>query len=140
MLANIAAAEQKGRRRAVLYLLMAIALIAATAANSGFASERPMRLGTWLVMVALYALNLTPFATRRLRAPLSSLLNDETTQVYRQKSFVIGFWASLASAASVAIVASTMPVTAIFAFKVVIATGLVAALISFAVQELRAWQ
>ena len=138
MMTNIQAAEQKSRARAIVFLLMAIALVAATWMNSNDASEQPVRLGTWLVMVALVALNLTPLAMRRARAPLASLLNDETTQVHRQQSFVAGFWASLAASVSLLVVASAVPITALFAVKVVIAAAMVAALISFAVQELRA--
>lgn len=138
MTTSIEAAERKSRARAVAFLLMAIVLVAATWMNSDDTSEQPVRLGTWLVMVALVALNLTPFAMRRARAPLASLLNDESTQVHRQQSFVAGFWASLAAAASLSVVASAVPITALLAVKVVIAAAMVAALVSFAVQELRA--
>lgn len=135
---TIEAAERKGRARAIVFLLLAIALIAATWMNSDDTSEQPVRLGLWLLMIALVALNLTPFAMRRARAPLASLLNDETTQVHRRESFVAGFWASLTAAASLAVVASAVPITALLAVKVVIAAAMVAALVSFAVQELRA--
>lgn len=140
MVTDIEAAERKGRKRAIIYLLLAIALVAATWMNSNTLSEQPIRLGTWLAMVALAALNLTPFASRRARPPLANLLNDETTQVHRRASFAAGFWAALAAAACMAIVASAAPVTAVLVAKVVIAAALVAALVSFGVQELRAGQ
>jgi hypothetical protein len=140
MVRAIEAAERKSRARAIIFLFMAAALVVATWFNSGPVSERPIRLMPWLVMVALAALNLTPLATRRARAPLAALLNDESTQVHRTQSFVAGFWASLAAAGCVALVATAAPVTAILAAKVVIAAALAAALISFAVQELRAAQ
>lgn len=129
-------ADRKSRIRATIFLMMAGTLIASTWMNSDLVSERPIRIVPWLLMVALAAANLTPLAT--LRSPLAALLNDETTQAHRRESFVAGFWAALASASAVAIVAAFTPITAILAAKVVIAAALAAALVSFAVQELRA--
>ncbi len=140
MTASVEAAERKGRGRAIIFLFMALALIAATWITSDLDSERPVRLAPWLVMVALAALNLTSFASARARAPLAFLLNDETTQAHRKQSLIVGYWVSFAAASFMALIASATPVSAILVSKVVIASALAAALVSFAVQELRAGQ
>lgn len=130
-------AERVARWRATLYYMMA-ALLILTELLGLEDVERPGGLVLWLVMAALFALNLTPFGGWLRPGRVTALLNDEATQEHRRNSFATGFWAALASAAIVSIVATFQPLSGVVVARVIITAALVAALISFGVQERRA--
>lgn len=140
---DVERAEVKSRQRAVLFYLMAVVLIANVVlvhlplpADPDPASPLIVT-GFWLAMVLLTVVNLLPIAPRRARR-LAGLLNDESTQAHRRASFTAGFWAAMASAAALAIVATLHPIPGADVAKIIISAALAAALTSFATQELRA--
>lgn len=137
-------AERKSRARAMLFYLMAVVLVGNTlirflplAPDPDPASPRIV-LGFWLVMVVLTLINLMPVRGWRQPARLQSLLNDEATREYRRNSFAAGFWAAIACAATLTIVASLRPVSSVDVAQLIITAALATALTSFATQELRA--
>ncbi|CAI9120541.1 hypothetical protein [Brytella acorum] len=121
--------------------MMATLLVFSTmmAVGQGHSAE-PARMCLWLLTLALGALNLTGFGgrlrprTRRLNA----LLDDETTRDHRRTSLAAGFWAALLSGSVMSVVGAIFSLSCVDGVRVVITAALVAALIAFATQELRA--
>jgi hypothetical protein len=132
-------AERQSRARAIIGYLLATTLLASAVLAIHGHSEGAERLAPWFVMIGLTALNLTALPFRWSRCgPVARLMNDETTQDHRRSSLAAGFWAMLASAAATVIVGSLVPLDTIWAGRVVITAGLMAALIAFSTLELRA--
>lgn len=131
-------AERLGRARAILFYLMAAAFLVSGVIGLQ-AQDSLAQLMAWLLLAFLNAVNLLPFAGARL-GRLKRLLNDETTRTHRQRSFVIGFWISIASAAVLSVVARFQPIGAEDMARTIVTVSLSAALVSFATLELKAAQ
>ena len=134
---DVMAAERLASARAVLFFVMAALLIV----SEVFALEDVEhfdRLIVWLVMVGLFALNLTPFGAWLRPGRVTALLNDETTREHRRNSYTAGFWAALGSAAALAVVTSFEPLSGPVVARMIITAAIAAALICFGVQERRA--
>ena len=137
MMSDVTTAETKSAVRAWLFYAMAAALL--MSAWTGVGREvTGARLGVWLFMVAIIAVNLTPLSTTFRRTAWARLVDDETTRDHRRTSFAAGFWSALAATAAMSIVAASAPVLAQDVSRVTITAGLCAALVSFATLELRA--
>lgn len=129
-------AERLGRARAILFYLLAAAFL-----MSGIiglqARDSLAQLMAWLLLAFLVAVNLLPIAGARL-GRLRGLLNDETTRTHRQRSFVVGFWVSIASAAMLAVLSQSFPIAGEDMARTIVTLSLSAALVSFATLELKA--
>ena len=131
----VARAEHLGRARATLFYLLACAFVTSTVMGV-HGPETPVRLGTWLVLASLVAINLTPVAGRFQPAAVTRLLNDETTRFHRGTSLAAGSWVS--TLAGLVIAAGGLALDASEAARLIVMAGLSASLICFATLELRA--
>lgn len=132
-------AEAKSRKRAILLLLLAGAITIDTflQMNGTSVSTLSMNLA-WFALVAFTALNLTALPFSMCAKPVGTIMNDEMTQLFRLKSLAAGFWMSIAAILTIFIVNIYVPVSGMDVARVVVATALVSALITFSTLELRA--
>ncbi len=126
-------AEARSRDRAIVYYLPPLMLLLVAIARLRVSD------GSWFVIVGAAALSLTSLPIRLFeRKRLTPLLNDETTRDHRRSSFAAGFWVMLATAALIDGLPGLHMVDALVTARIVVTTGLMAALITFASLELRA--
>ncbi len=127
-------AERRSRSRAMIfYLLAAILLLSTILAVSDHGGSG--RLIPWYLMTLLIALNLTDLPFRLRSGRLAKLMNDENTQDHRRTSFQAGFWAAILSALICTGAAAIYPLGGVTVGRMVATAALVAALLSFAIQE-----
>ncbi|PHR91633.1 MAG: hypothetical protein COA69_10580 [Robiginitomaculum sp.] len=134
-------AETKSQNRAYLLLLLALVLVVNVVFL--FGTNQGSRQILWLAMNGLVALNLTGFpfwGFGRRGSRLCLILNDETTQLFRLKSFMTGFWITLGVAIFLMLVMLYQPISGIDVSRILITTALVSALVSYSVFELRAYR
>ena len=131
-------AEWISGRRALLFYLLAVALILSAALGVP-AHVSGSRLAFWVLACAVVAIHLTPAGTalNRSRA-VKSLLNDESVRQHRLMSFAAGFWATILSSVMVAVITTFVPLASMATAQIITSAGLSAALISFATLERRA--
>jgi hypothetical protein len=133
----VAKAERMGRARVALFYLMAITFIVSTVMGMA-GPDKADRFVIWLLLASLVAANLTPLGAWIQPNAVTRLLNDETTRVHRQASFVIGFWAAIASALALAVAVRSIAIASESVAKLIVTAALSAALIGFATLEWRA--
>jgi multisubunit Na+/H+ antiporter MnhB subunit len=132
-------AERKSRLRAVGLLFLA----ALTCAVMIFVRSRPeidFTQGLWFGLLFGCALNLLPIKRwLRPNSPVLRLLEDEGTKENRRISCTIGFWTAVGVALLFGLVSHFNPQIGGDEVGQIVATaGIVSAMISFAVLELRA--
>ncbi len=131
-------AEQRATGRAWVLYLLAATVVASSVLSVGARADDTTTLGSWLVMVALVLVTLSPLAARFPRTPLTALLEDETTRDHRRSALEAGFWAGAISAVATVAVAAFEPLSGPDVGRVVLGAALAAALGAFATLELRA--
>jgi hypothetical protein len=138
MIANpVAKAEHLGRARAILFYLLA----AAFASNTLLGLHRmgtPERLGTWLALASLVAINLTPLGGFLQPRAVKRLLNDETARAHRRTSLALGCWAAVLAGLVMVAAPDTLALDASQAARLIVMISLSTGLVSFATLELRA--
>lgn len=127
-------AERRSRSRALIFYLLAGTLLLSTILAADRQGD-PVRLIPWYLMTILIALNLTDLPFRLRSGRLAMLMNDENTREHRRTSFQAGFWAAIVAGMLSTGVAAIYPLSGLLTARVVITAALVAALVSFAVQE-----
>jgi len=130
-------AERLSRARAILFYLLAATFVASGLIGLK-ATHSVSQLVGWIVLALLIALNLTPYPPLFRFNRVKQLMNDEATALHRQRSFAAGFWAAIATAVGLAVVARTWPLAADDVARLVVTAALAAALVRFATLELRA--
>jgi hypothetical protein len=132
-------AERKARWRAFAFLFLG-ALTAALMAFNIRSGGSDFSHGIWVGVLAGSAFNLTPI--KRWLRPNNAvvrLLDDETTQEYRQLSCTVGFWGSAAAAIILAATTRFHAILSPTEVAEIIATAAIAsAMLAFAALELRA--
>lgn len=130
--------ERKGQLRAVIFYLLAIALLATLLLGFGAPSTGP-REGVWVALATASAMNLSPIL-RWLKPnnPIARLLEDETARDHRRTSLTAGFWAIMLAVLAMAGIAddNSVAISAYDSVRVLGTAALVAALVSFATLEL----
>jgi len=88
-------AERKGHLRAMLFYLLAIALVAALVFSFA-APETGPKQAVWVALATASAMNLAPIL-RWLKPynPVAALLEDETSREHRRVATTAGFWAAI---------------------------------------------
>lgn len=129
-------AERISRRRAYLFLLLALVLVIATLMGVD-SPMKPSRVSAWVLLAVLVGLNLSPFTPILRRGGLAQLLNDENAKVNRVTGHVAGFWAMLAATLAIGIGTNFLQIDSFVGARLVMATGLATALVTFALLELR---
>lgn len=132
-------AERKARYRALVFLVFAGASTLVLMAS--FGPGRPDFLrGLWVGITTGAAINLLPLGRwLKPHSAVARLMDDESAREHRHLSCVAGFWAaSLAGAAMTMLTVDGGTITAFDAARVIVNAAVGAALVSFAVLELRA--
>jgi hypothetical protein len=132
-------AERKGRLRALGFLFLA----ALTSAVMIFVRNHPgndFTQGLWFGLLLGCAINLLPIKRwLRPNSDVLRLLDDEGTRENRRISCTIGFWTAIGVALLFGLVSHFNPQVGGDEVGQIVATaGIVSAMISFAVLELRA--
>ena len=133
---RIERAEKLSAIRMIIFYLLGIVMIISAVMmfdHSGTAFLAP--LICWVVMAVLASLNLTPWATRWRAGSLSTLLDDEGTQLHRRMSFEVGFWATICCSTALMVTSSFVPLQASDIARLILSVALSSALISFATLE-----
>ena len=135
-------AERKSTLRALAYLMLAVALVSLLITTMGDAHRdrydflRGMHGG--LLLGA--AINFLPIArwTKR-NNPLMRLLDDEGAREHRRMAMIAGFWAAMSFALLFVVFRRSLEMLSGFdSVRIVATAAMAAALIRFAVLELRA--
>ena len=136
-------ADKLGRVRVWIYLVYAAILVGLEISQITLVNKMFTR-GLWLGMAAVMALALTPWLWKwlwrfKFRGGLAALFNDESTQAHRHMACTAGFSAALVAGFAVYVLQSLeIGVPAVLATQATLTAALVAALVSFAVNEWRA--
>ena len=132
-------AERKGRWRAIGFLSLAALTVAVTvAATTGGSGD--FIQGLWFGLIVGSALNLLPIK-RWLRPndAVIRLLEDEGVRENRRLSCTAGFWAAMISVIALVLASRFTGAVSKHGFGQLVATaGMVSAMVTFGILELRA--
>jgi hypothetical protein len=132
-------AEKKSRWRAVAFLSLAVITFTVMVFDTG-GSATDFTQGLWFGLIVGSALNLLPM--KRLLRPndeVLKLMDDEGTRENRRLSSTIGFWAAIVTALSVGLFSRySGAIDAWLMGQLVATAGMVAAMVTFGLLELRA--
>ena len=139
MSSTIELAERKSTARVMAYLLFAVLIVALLLASFGAGGTDFFR-GMWTGLSMVTLLYMLPFGRwLKPRSALTLLLDDESVRDHRRTSAAAGFWAAMASAFGLTI--ATAEGDAVSSFdvaRVIVTAAMVAALVGFAILEMRA--
>ena len=132
-------AEFKSRRRAYILLILAVILTVITVMKL-VETESTMSYQNlaWIILIALSALNLSSLPYALNNKSLGSIMNDEMTQVYRQRSLAAGFWAAIIATLFVLIVNNYIQINVQDTSILIASAALIVALFKFSSLELMA--
>lgn len=140
---DVERAERVSRSRARMFAVQGIIFIVWQAMFFAGRVDNPMRnvdtfkISAWLVwVVALLLVLATGGALLRGRG-IRRLINDELTKLNRARSFAVGFWAAALAGIGLYIVTMFECVTGREAIHFILSAGIGAALLTFAMRELR---
>ena len=138
---DVEEAERMGRARSRIFFVLAIVFFAGQSlyfTSSPLTRDSHARVGAWLILVVLILMLLATggflFRGRNVR----DLLNDETSRLNRLASQALGFWVTIITALVVYVESIFDPLSLNEGLHIIVALGVGAALISFAVRERRA--
>jgi hypothetical protein len=112
---DVLEAERIARFRAWIFLVEAILFVGMqilffdSSADERARLLNNSRIGAWIFWVLLLLMMLAVRGGWRSKAAVRELLNDELTRMNRARAYAIGFWAAMASAIGLAIVARGGP-------------------------------
>jgi hypothetical protein len=133
-------AERKSQLRAIIFYILALAILASLTLGFGPASLDVYK-GAWVAMATASAINMALLGKwLKPNNQVARLIDDETANARRRTSTTAGFWAAIATAFALALAADdgTSSISAENVARIIITAALVAALCCFATLELRA--
>jgi len=139
-MSTVEIAERKSRLRAIILLILAIALVSVLPMGFGHPATG-WREGLWSAIAAASAVNLSPLA-RYLKphAPVARLLEDETAREHRRTAIVAAFWMTIAAVFVLGGMTDEgqTGISAYDAVRLIATVAIATGLVAFATLELRA--